>query len=137
MKVDVSLMGNKLNVAKLHQYLQRSPSSKGKYKLQLIQELGAPSNVGPNKGKPSPYGFCWLNNVDVKDLAKFGPGLWTWGAEKIAIDVYQGDIECQTCWTLGHDLISVAARMNAYIEIIDFIPKHRRKKNSKTNKVEK
>lgn len=118
MKVDVSLMGDGFKVSDLKLYLDKA--LRFKYKLEVIQEFKEPRKIGPHKGKPSKFGFCWINGITLKQLERVGLIFRTYKASKISINIKEKDLKSQTCLYLDRDLIHIASMINADIEIVDF-----------------
>jgi len=116
MKIDVSLIGDGFNPNDLQLYLNKA--LKTKHKLEILQELGAPKKIGFGKGKPSPYGFCWLNGISLIQLSRIGQVFKTYKVEDITINVKQKDIQGQTCLYIDKKLIGIVSRLNATIEIV-------------------
>jgi hypothetical protein len=117
MKVDVCLIGDGFKVEYLKDYLNELP--KFKYKLELIQEFGELSLKGRYKGKPSKYGFCWINGITLKQLKNVGSIFKFYKVDKISINIKEKDLKCQTCLYIDRELINIAHEINADIEIID------------------
>jgi len=118
MKVDVCLIGDGFNVSNFKNYSDKV--FKFKYKLELIQEFGEPSKRGPNKGKPSKYGFCWINGITLKQLSRIDPHCFkAYNVDKISINIKEKDIKSQTCLYVDKELISIAYKIDANIEIVD------------------
>lgn len=118
MKVDVCLMGDGFKVSDLKKHLEKLP--KFKYELELMQEFGKPRKNGPDKGKPSKFGFCWINGITLKQLKRLGPVFKTYNVDDISINVHEEQIQNQTCLYVDKELIDVAHRLEADIEIVDF-----------------
>lgn len=117
MKVDVRLTGDGFKVDDLKAYLDKIPNFE--YKLELVQELGEPTKRGPNKGKPSEYGFCWINRITLKQLDQIGSIFKSYKIDDIAINIEEKKLKNQTCLYLDKDLINIASRIDADIEIVD------------------
>jgi len=117
MKVDVCLIGDGFNVSDFKNYLDKV--FKFKYKLELIQEFGEPSKRGPNKGKPSKYGFCWINGITLKQLSRIGSNFKTYKVDDISINIKEKQIKNQTCLFIDKELINIAHKIDADIEIVD------------------
>ena len=118
MKVDVSLIGDGFKVKDLKKYLDKIP--KFKYNLELKQEFEEITKLGRHKGKPSPYGFCWINGITLKQLKRIGPAFKTYKVDQIHINVKEEQLKCQTCLYVDKELIEVAHILDASIEIVDF-----------------
>lgn len=116
MKVDVSLIGDGFSPKELQSYLDKA--LKTKKKLEILQELGSPKKMGFNKGKPSPYGFCWLNGITLRQLGRVGRVFKTYKIDGITINIKQKDVQDETCIFIDKDLIEIASSLNATIEII-------------------
>lgn len=115
MKVDVSLIGDGFSPKALQIYLK---ALKTRYKLEILQELGEPKKIGFGKGKPSEFGFCWLNGISLRQLTRIGRVFKSYKIDDISINVKESDIKCQTCLTINSELIDIAANLKASIEIV-------------------
>lgn len=118
MKVDISLMGDGFKVSKLKLYLDKVP--RFKYEMKVYQEFGEPRTNGPHKGKPSKFGFCWINGITLKQLKRVGLIFRTYNVSKISINIKEKDLKSQSCLYLDRDLIHTASMINADIEIVNF-----------------
>lgn len=115
MKVDVSLIGDGFSPKELQVYLK---ALKTRNKLEILQELGEPIKLGFDKGKPSKWGFCWLNRISLRQLGRIGRVLKSYKVDDISINIKESDIKCQTCLTIDKELIGIAANLGATIEIV-------------------
>lgn len=116
LKLDVCLTGKGFKVSKLKDYLNSLENFK--YTLDLIQEFGEVKRTGLNKGNLSEYGLCWLNNITLEQLVKIGEKFKTFNVDEVNINVKKGAIKTQTCLTINKNLIKIAAKINANIEIV-------------------
>ena len=116
LKLNIFLEGNKFVVSDLKNYLDALKNFK--YSFNPVQELGELRKSGPFKGKPSKFGMCWVEDISINQLKRIGPIFKTYDVEKIIINVTKKSIKSQTCLYLDQELISVAAQINASIEII-------------------
>lgn len=116
MKVDVSLIGDGFSPKELQIYLTKA--LKTKFKLKILQALGEPKKLGFDKGKPSKWGFCWLEGISLKQLGRIGRVFKSYKIEDITINVKENDVKCQSCLTIDKELIEIAAQLGAVIEIV-------------------
>lgn len=111
-------MGDGFKVSDLKLYLDKVRGFK--YQLEVMQEFKEPRKNGPHKGKPSKFGFCWINGITLKQLERVGLIFRTYNVSKVSINIKEKDLKSQTCLYLDRDLINLASMINANIEIVDF-----------------
>lgn len=103
-------------------------------KLDIVAEPGEIAKYGRYKGQPLPYGTAWIMNIDTKDILKNHGAFKECFVDQVTVDIYDGDISCQSGLYIDKSLVNICSTIGASIEIIDFKNKTRLR-NDKFNSI--